>query len=206
MRGVLVAMAWLTCAPLPKPSTAAAGGVASPTGGAPKNDYLLVLRHRAGPFHYVDSFQERRAFPYVMAVQAFGQPTRSTTEFYDDGHTAGYCNLTWVGPGVTLRLFSFSGWWPPQPDDASAHRIQPCSQLELAHADFMKLRLFGTGWQNTTGLRIGALPPRHRCVARNVGVRSSRAWGGAGRLYLDLCHEDIDGRVAAITVSVAGSP
>lgn len=180
----------------------------SAAGALPRNDYLFVLRHRAGPFHYVATFRKGNPQSYPAAVAAFGRPTTFKTEFLGGDwtyqpHTAGYCSVTWAGPGVTLKLFSFSGWWPPGEDDPPAPPIEPCSQSALATADFFQLSLFGARWHTATGVRIGGPRPR-RCLARNYEVPSSRAWGGES-VSLDLCTGG-ERVVTSIDVTVGGVP
>jgi hypothetical protein len=183
--------------------------VADAAAALPRNDYLLVLRYRAGPFRYAETFQKRRPYPFAAATAAFGPATAYEREFLGSEmtyqpHTAGYCSVTWPRPGVTLKLFSFSGWWPQSEDDPPLPPIDPCSRAALATAEMVSLTLYGARWRTTTGIRIGG-PIARRCPARNYGVPSSRAWGGDDRVDLDLCVKG--GRVVtAIEVSVAGGP
>jgi hypothetical protein len=175
----------------------------------PRNDYLLILNRRAGPFRYVDTLREGMPQAYPAAVRAFGQPTKLETEFLDERilyqeQTAGFCHVTWGKAGITVSLFAFSGWWPQGEDDEPTPKIQPCAAKPLATADFIALSLFGPQWHNRTGIRVGRpLPPGVRAGPRQ-NVPSSR-WGGKAMLALSVSL-DRDGRVRAMRVEILGVP
>jgi hypothetical protein len=102
--------------------------------GLPRNDFLLVLDARVGPYRYLDSFKKGKPRAYAAAHAAFGAPTA----FRADGNL---CHVTWAGPGVTVRF---------------ASGPEPCTGPHLRQAAWYGLSLFGARWHNQLGIRIGS--------------------------------------------------
>lgn len=53
-----------------------AGALAGGGQALPRNDHLLVLPLRAGPFRYLDGWRTGKPIAYQQAVAAFGLPSR----------------------------------------------------------------------------------------------------------------------------------
>jgi hypothetical protein len=104
---------------------------AAPT--VPRNDYLVILDHRTGPFAYLHSFDKGGPEAYTSALAAFGQPS----SFKTDGNL---CRVTWQNAGITVGF---------------ASALRPCSTGQLFHSSWYGLSLWGTRWHNQLGLRIG---------------------------------------------------
>lgn len=100
---------------------------------ASHNDFLLILDHRAGPYRYLDAFEEGKPDAYSAALEAFGAPTR----FRVDGNL---CRVTWASPGITVGF---------------ASGLRPCATGSLFQSAWYGLTLFGTEWHNRLGIRVG---------------------------------------------------
>lgn len=99
----------------------------------PRNDYLLILDHRAGPYRYLDTFEQGEPDAYSAALQAFGTPTR----FRVDGNL---CRVTWASSGITVGF---------------ASGLRPCATGSLFQSAWYGLTLFGQEWHNRLGIRVG---------------------------------------------------
>jgi hypothetical protein len=104
------------------------------TTAIPANDRLLVLDHRAGPYHYLDAFKAGHVHAYEAALAALGTPTRFKV-------AANLCRVTWRAAGITVGF-------------ASENR--PCATGHLYEAAWYGLTLFGPAWHTRTGIRIGS--------------------------------------------------
>jgi hypothetical protein len=101
--------------------------VAAPSAAVPRNDFLLVLDVRAGPYRYLG------AGSYAAAVAALGPPTQARA-------TANVCRVSWRRAGITVSFATA----PP-----------PCSARGLREAAWYGMTLHGRRWRNTRGLRVG---------------------------------------------------
>ena len=101
--------------------------------GVPRNDYLLVLDRRAGPYRYLESFERGRPGAYVSALAAFGKPTRARA-------SANFCRVTWAASEITIRF---------------ASRPRPCVRSNLRAAAWYGMSLHGRRWHNRKGVRVG---------------------------------------------------
>jgi hypothetical protein len=120
--------------------------------GEKRTDTTLVLRVRAGPYHYWGKLGPGQA--YERAVAAFGVPSaRGTT---DPMSTT--CTVRWESPGVDVDFVGAAG----------------CGDAELRRrSSWLGMRLWGTGWKTASGLRVGdsvrrirQLYPRARYVSK----------------------------------------
>ena len=116
------------------------------------NDYTLVLRDRAGPYSYWKALTEGNA--YRSAIAAFGRPTARGK----DTPGSNVCTVRWEGVGVDIGFA-----WAPG----------PCRAKNLGRAVWAGMRLFGSRWRTSRGLRVGdpvtrikRLYPRARYVSR----------------------------------------
>jgi hypothetical protein len=100
---------------------------------APRNDYLLVLEHRTGPYSYLDSFRRGKPDAYSAALKAFGTPTRFLVE-------GNLCRVSWAGAGITIGF---------------ASDLHLCSTGSLFRSAWYGLTLFGPKWHTRVGIRIG---------------------------------------------------
>jgi hypothetical protein len=117
--------------------------------------------------------------------------------------SAGTCHVTWDGAGVTLALFAWSSWWPPEQGVRDAVPIDPCSPASLGGRNSMLLavRLFGQRWHNRLGVEV-ASPLPHTRVPWRQRVRL-----GQKVLDVDLSVELGDARrVRAIRLAIVGYP
>ncbi len=104
------------------------------TGGAvaqDRDDYLLVMDSRAGPYRYLDSVTRDCCTAYADAVKAFGKPTHVRRD-------ANLCLVTWRQRGLKV---AFAG--------------RGCTAQALGSSAWYGLRLFGRRWHNVKGIRIG---------------------------------------------------
>lgn len=99
----------------------------------PRNDYLLILDHRAGPHRYLDSFAKGKPGAYSAALDAFGTPTR----FRPNGNL---CRVTWASTGITIGF---------------ASGLRPCAAGSLFESAWYGMTLFGPKWHNRLGIRVG---------------------------------------------------
>ena len=106
------------------------GAVSAP----PRNDYLLILDQRAGPYGYLQSFEKNKPGAYSAALGAFGRPNR----FRSDGNL---CHVTWVAAGVTVGFASAAP--------------RPCASRNLFTSAWYGMSLFGKKWHNRLGLHVG---------------------------------------------------
>jgi hypothetical protein len=102
-------------------------------GAMPRNDKLLALDQRAGPYRYLQSFKKGTPRAYAAAVAAFGAPTRK----HADGNL---CHVTWAKAGVTVGF---------------ASQQRPCTAANLRIAAWYGMSLFGDGWHTTRGIHVG---------------------------------------------------
>jgi hypothetical protein len=103
------------------------------TATTPRNNYLLILDHRAGPLAYLRSFERGGPEAYSAALSAFGNPS----SFKRDGNL---CRVTWKSAGITIGF---------------ASALRPCSTAQLFHASWYGMSLWGSRWHNRVGLRVG---------------------------------------------------
>ena len=172
-------------------ASAAAGLLILSAGAsAARNDYLLVLDKRAGPYRYLESFERGEPGAYEAALTAFGKPTRSRA-------TGNFCRVTWAAAGVTIRF---------------ASRPRPCVTRNLLLAAWYGMSLHGRGWHNRTGVRVGDAVAKIRRLYPRARVERP-----LGRPWLVLARRRVDefdfirlavavsrnGRVAAIEVPAA---
>lgn len=101
--------------------------VTAPSAAVPRNDSLLVLDVRAGPYHYLGRGS------YRAAVAAFGPPALSQAR-------ANVCRASWPHAGIVVSFATA----PPA-----------CSAGGLREAAWYGMTLFGPRWRNTRGLRVG---------------------------------------------------
>jgi hypothetical protein len=141
---VLVVVAVLATNDLRRASPAHAASTA--------NDYTLLLRDRAGPYRYWRTLTEGGA--YRKAVAAFGRATARGT----DTPESNTCTVRWEAQGVDVGFA-----WAPG----------PCRARNLVRATWSGMRLFGSRWKTSEGLRVGdsvarikLLYPRARHVSR----------------------------------------
>ncbi len=196
-------------------SRAVAGTSESFVQSLPPNDRLLVLPTRAGPFRYLNGWKSGEGVrtDYRSAVSAFGQPSSRKEEWLpaewfpesygDNPKSAGYCHVTWAEAGITVSFFSWSGYWPPLEEDTGGVRtIDPCEATEVATGVLTAIRLFGPGWRNRTGYRVGAPPPAGRPqLVRNSfqtpdGLTTVGMWASL----------DAQSRVRALNAKILGWP
>jgi hypothetical protein len=109
---------------------ATSGAVAAP----PRNDYLLILDQRTGPYRYLQSFEKNKPDAYSAALAAFGSPNR----FRNDGNL---CHVTWLASGVTVGFASVAP--------------TPCAVRSLFTSSWYGMSLFGRKWHNRLGLHVG---------------------------------------------------
>ncbi len=113
-------------------------GMVSPPGSAsstaPRNDYLLILDHRAGPFAYLRSFNKGAPDAYSDALAAFGTPSRFKPSY-------NFCDVTWRSAGITISF-------------ASAPK--PCAPAQLFGAAWYGMSLWGSRWHNRLGIHVGS--------------------------------------------------
>jgi len=121
---------------LPSPSARAGSGAGA-------NDYTFVLRNRAGPYRYWRTLDEGHA--YQRAIAAFGRPSSRGT----DAPESNVCTVRWQTPGLDVG-FAWSGG--------------PCRPKNLARATWAGMRLFGSRWKTSAGLRIGDSVARIRRI------------------------------------------
>ena len=100
---------------------------------AEPNDRTLVLNERAGAYHYLASTTRDCCTAYSDAVAAFGSPTH----FRRNSNT---CLVTWRNHGIKIVFAGIRG---------------ACTEGSLRKASWYGLRLFGRGWHDDHGLRIG---------------------------------------------------
>jgi hypothetical protein len=111
-------------------------GVAATTAAAstPANDHLLVLDQRAGAYHYLDGFTDKRnPRAYELALDAFGTPSRYKV-------AGNLCRVTWAKAGVTIGFASENA---------------PCATGHLYEAAWYGMTLFGSPWHTVTGIKVG---------------------------------------------------
>jgi hypothetical protein len=99
----------------------------------PRNDYLLVLDRRAGPYGYLEGFVRKGPSAYERALDALGNPTRFRAEH-------NLCHVTWRQAGITVRF---------------ASRPNPCTQRRLSEAAWYGMTLWGSRWRKTRGVHVG---------------------------------------------------
>jgi hypothetical protein len=110
---------------------AAPAVVATGAGAQERDDYLLVMDARAGPYRYLESVTRDCCTAYADALEAFGTPTHFRRE-------ANLCLVTWRHRGLKV---AFAG--------------RGCSAGALRSSAWYGLRLFGRRWHNVKGVRIG---------------------------------------------------
>jgi len=134
---------------------------------APKNDFLLVLDQRAGPYRYFDSFKKGKPDAYTAALAAFGKPTRFRSE---PGTNA--CPVTWGEAGITITFASY----PPR----------PCSAASLFTSAWLGMTLFGPRWHNRLGIGVGdSITAVRRAYPAATFDRYQRDWLVLRRLRVD---------------------
>jgi hypothetical protein len=121
---------------------AAALVVVSGAAAAEPNDRLLVVDQRAGPYRFLESAARPCCTAYSDAVKAFGEPTHIRRE-------ARTCLVTWRLSGLKVVYAGVRG---------------ACTATSLRRASWFGLRLFGRGWHNVKGLRIGQSLARVRAL------------------------------------------
>jgi hypothetical protein len=115
-------------------SAVVVGAASAFASSPPRNDHLLVLDVRAGPYRYLAAFKPRHVRAYEAARAAFGTPSRFRT-------SGNVCRVAWAAAGVSVGF---------------ASEDRPCAPGHLAEAAWYGMTLFGSGWHNRTGVRIGA--------------------------------------------------
>jgi hypothetical protein len=103
------------------------------TAQAARNDFVLILDHRAGPYQYFHSFDKGGPRAYADALDKFGTPS----SFRTDGNL---CHVTWRNAGITIGF---------------ASALKPCSTGQLFHSLWYGMSLWGSQWHNQVGLRVG---------------------------------------------------
>jgi hypothetical protein len=147
----------------------------------PRNDYLLVLDRRAGPYRYLDSFRDGRPGAYDAAVAAFGEPSRLRAR-------SNICDVTWPDPGVTVAL---AGGLP-----------RPCSAATLRGAAWYGMSLFGPRWHNRLGIRVG--DPVTKVRGAYPKARLERPLGKPWLVLVRRKRAEFDLIVLAVAVNRAG--
>ena len=109
--------------------------VAGTSSALPRNDHLLYLDKRAGPYRYLDGFSKGRPDAYTAALNAFGRPN----SFLSDGNL---CHVKWAGAGVTVGFASAAP--------------SPCAASNLFTSSWYGMSLFGARWHTLRGLRVGS--------------------------------------------------
>jgi hypothetical protein len=142
---------------------AASGSAAEP------NDRRLVLGERAGPYRYLASVRRDCCTAYTDAVKAFGGPTHVR-------RASNTCLVTWRLSGLKVVF-------------AGARRA--CTSATLRKTSWFGLRLFGRGWHDETGLRIGQ--PLARVRALYPGARWERRGGPGRQPWLVLKRRTVNG-------------
>jgi len=102
-----------------------AGGSAA----QPRNDFLLVLDKRAGPYRYLTSFK-KGVGDYPPAVAAFGRPSSVRD-----------CWATWRAAGISVYFVN------PERCTPQALASQPVL--------WYGMRLFDRRWHTTRGIHVG---------------------------------------------------
>jgi hypothetical protein len=79
-----------------------AGGVvglvlAATAAASPRNDFTLVIKERAGPYHYLQAL--KRGQSYQVAIAAFGTPSSRSPD-------SNLCTLRWAGIGIDIHYAS----------------------------------------------------------------------------------------------------
>ena len=213
IRAVMMALICLGFIGSSSAANSATAGAPSTTGQElPVNDRLLILNLRAGPFRYLDGWKRSgwkgRRIEYRYALAAFGRPTRMERWWMSEGlppayegtETAGWCDVTWAGAGITVQFFSWSGRWPPDYEATVAPPdIDICARASLERGVLTRIVVFGPGWHNQTGFRIREPRPPRRpySVSTNVKIPGGQVW--VDRSALDT---DEERRLKSITVSV----
>ena len=136
---------------------------------AEPNDRLLVLDQRAGPYRYLESSTKDCCTAYTDALAAFGAPTHIRRD-------ARTCLVTWRLSGVKVVF---------------AGAPKGCTTGSLRKASWYGLRLFGRGWHDEAGLRIGQTLARVR--ATYPGARWERKGGPHGQRWLVLQRRVVNG-------------
>ena len=131
----LVAVALLSGNDVSRPPSAGAASAA--------NDYTLVLRDRAGPYHYWRTLTEGRA--YQHAIAAFGRPSARGK----DTPESNVCTVRWETRGIDVGFAWAAG---------------PCRARNLGRTTWAGMRLFGSRWKTSEGLRVGDPVARIRRV------------------------------------------
>lgn len=109
---------------------------------AEPNDRLLVVDQRAGPYRYLESTTGNCCTAYADAVKSFGDPTHVRRE-------ARSCLVTWRLSGLKVVFAGVRG---------------ACTATALRKASWFGLRLFGRGWHDEEGLRVGQTIARVRTI------------------------------------------
>ncbi len=109
---------------------------------AEPNDRRLVLDQRAGPYRYLESTRRDCCTAFTDAVKSFDAPTHIRRE----GRT---CLVTWRLSGLKVVFAGVRG---------------ACTAASLRKSSWFGLRLFGRGWRNQKGLRVGQTLKRVRSL------------------------------------------
>lgn len=136
---------------------------------AEPNDRLLVVDQRAGPYRYLESATRACCTAYADAVRSFGNPTHIRRE-------ARTCLVTWRLSGLKVVFAGVRG---------------ACGEASLRKASWSGLRLFGRGWRNEAGLRIGQT--RTRVLSIYPAARWERRGGPNGQPWLVLQRRVVNG-------------
>lgn len=147
----------------------AAGLLAGSAAAAEPNDRLLLLGERAGPYRYLASVTRECCTAYSDAVRAFGKPTHIRRD-------ANTCLVTWGLSGLKVVF-------------AGARRA--CTTATLRRTSWFGLRLFGRGWHDGNGLRIGQ--PLARVRALYPASRWARRGGPNRQPWLVLKRRTVNG-------------
>ncbi len=136
---------------------------------AEPNDRLLVVDQRAGPYRYLESARRACCTAYPDAVKAFDEPTYIRRE-------ARSCLVTWRLSGLKVVFAGVRG---------------PCTAATLRKSSWFGLRLFGRGWHNVAGLRIGQRIARVRSLY--PGARWEPRGGPSRQPWLVLQRKVVNG-------------
>lgn len=181
--GTVIATALSSLALLAMPSQAT-GDQAS------HGDRTIVLRHRAGPYHYWTARNQGRA--YRHAVDAFGRPSSRGK----DTPPSNLCTVRWESLGIDV---GFAG------------AVGGCADTDLrCCGGWFGMRIWGSRWETARGLGVGdpvrrirELYPRARYVSEppkpGEWILVSEWQQDRGRVPLLIAHVGA-GRVVAVEV------
>ena len=154
--------------------------ILSTAASAARNDFLLVLDRRAGPYRYLESFERGKPGAYGAAIAAFGKPTRARA-------SGNFCRVTWAAAGITIRF---------------ASRPRPCLRRNLGIAAWYGMSLHGRKWHNRTGVRVGA--PIAAVRRLYPGARLERPLGKPWLVLVRRRVDEFDFIRLAVAVSAGG--